>query len=166
MQRAGLGDAGVGVVGDVGRQLDGDKAVAAVAVDEHRTQHVERVGDVVDDHGPVRLSQGASLPCEGGELGVVVGRSGDGALEDGGVGGHPADALRHPPPQVALDKVRTSQVVQPRALAVHVVQEVQPGLGWPRGRGGQGVSPVGGRPDRQAEPTFVVPNMSTRRRTS
>ena len=53
VQLAGGQHGGVGVVGDVGGDLDADEAVAAARRLVQRREHVEGAVDVLQHHGPV-----------------------------------------------------------------------------------------------------------------
>ncbi len=55
VQRPGGFDAGAGVVGESGRHLQRHEAVRATARVVQRSQHAERIDDVVDDQLPVGL---------------------------------------------------------------------------------------------------------------
>ena len=59
------------------------------------------------------------------ELLVVVGRSLNGLLEDGGVAGEAADALVDEVAQLTRREVAALQVVEPRALPELVIQETE-----------------------------------------
>ncbi len=119
-QTTGLVERGLGVVGEVGRDLQADVAVAAAAAVVDRAQDVGDVLDVVDGQDLVGALGVEIAPARQLlELDLVVGRAGDRLLEDGGVGRDTAQAvLVQEPPQLATRDEAPPDVVEPHRLAV------------------------------------------------
>ena len=104
----GLLERPLGVVRQPRRDLERDVAVVAVGLVVDGAQDVGGELDVADGQPPVHLARGQALVRRCREVGVVVGRAEDRLLEDGRVGGDPAQgvlvdhpgelaALEHPP---------------------------------------------------------------------
>ena len=92
-QVAGLGDGAVGVVGQVGVDLQADEAVLAVQPVIERPEDVGGPLHVLHGQGLVDLLDGLARLGQGADSLVIVGAAGDGLLEDGGVGGDPLEAV-------------------------------------------------------------------------
>ena len=107
----------VGVVGERGRDLDRDEAVAAVVRVVHRAQHVGGGDDVVEHDVPVGVLDRQALPRARRQLLVVALAGADRLVEDGRVRRDAADAVvRDQLRQPTAGEQRAGEVVVPRAL--------------------------------------------------
>jgi hypothetical protein len=119
VQAPGLLDRGLGLVREVRVDLEGDPAVAAAALVVDAAQLVAGGADVVArEREEDLLRVGLAARDQLAELVVVGVALGDGALEDGGVGGDALDALVDQRAEVAVLHEGAREVVDPRALAV------------------------------------------------
>ncbi len=119
-QPLGLRDRALGVVGEIGRHFQADKAVAALGGVINRPQHVGGILDVLDRDGLEQIGHRAvALLQRLGNRGVIFVGTADRLFEDRGVGG---DAL-HPVGvdqllQVALGDEAAGEEVEPDRLAM------------------------------------------------
>ena len=119
-EATGLVDGGVGVVGEVGRDLEAHESVRTLALVVHGAQHVAAQLDV-GDREPLEdgLGVGLALGTEGADGRVVVGGAGDGLLEDRRVRSDAANAvLFDEAPQLAREQEVAADEVVPDALPV------------------------------------------------
>jgi hypothetical protein len=124
VQSRGLGDRGVGVVGQVRVDLQRHPAVTPSAVVPHRPQLVARGADVFAGERQERVLGADVLVGEHGQLGVVDVAVGDRALEDRRGRRDSGDAVAYQRGQFPVAHERPRQVVHPRAPA-KVAQAVQ-----------------------------------------
>jgi hypothetical protein len=102
------------VVGELGADFEADVAVEPAGLVVDRLQGVGGVGDVFDDEVFVNLAHALARLDEPAQLLVVVGRAGDGLLEDGRVRGDAAQVvLLDLLPQVAGREHGAADVVVP-----------------------------------------------------
>ena len=127
-QAPGLLDGAGRVVGQMGRDLQGDKAVPALAFLVDRQQQIRGPLDVLDGDLLEDFPRALARAGKGLERAGVVGRARNGLLENGRIGGQAANpvvldqALQAPGhDQTALD------IVVPHALALR--PQVQEGIG-------------------------------------
>ncbi|MBG9885502.1 hypothetical protein ABE10_02640, partial [Bacillus toyonensis] len=116
----GLRDGAVGVVGEIGGDLDRHATVDVAGGLPDGAEDVECVADVLGRGLEDRLLGGGSSPSELGDLRIVrgVGGVGDGVREDRGVRGDPDDVARGDEiREVPGCDARTGEVVQPDAHA-------------------------------------------------
>ena len=118
VQRGGLGDGGLRVVGQQRGDLEGNPPVHAVAALVGRREQVSGPPQVAQGEFEEHLLVGRAGRFPGRDVAVVVGAGLDGLVEDRRVGGEPGD-------RVLADVVReragveqaAGDVVQPQALA-------------------------------------------------
>ena len=120
VQPLGLGDRRVGVVGEVGVDLERDPAVARVLahIVPARAQDVAGRPDVVDGDGEEDLLRVALRLEHLAQLLVVGVALGDRALEDGRVGRHAVHALADERLELALLDEAAREKIDPDALPV------------------------------------------------
>ncbi|MFK4398648.1 hypothetical protein ABIF31_005205 [Bradyrhizobium elkanii] len=116
----GLRDRALGVHREIGRHLEADEAVAAVAVVVDRAQHVGGALDVLDRKVLEQVGDRAVAALEGlADRPVIFVGAADRLLEDRGVGCHAFDAVGLDQPlQVAVGDEAAGEEVQPDGLAV------------------------------------------------
>ncbi len=120
VETTGLGQGLIGVEGEVGRDLQADIAVGAVARLVDRAQHVGGGLDVGDRAALVEVDDpGVALVHHGLQGVVVLGRAADRLLEDRGVGGDAAQAvLVHQGLELPFRDEAPGDEVEPHGLAL------------------------------------------------
>ena len=109
-----------GVVGEIGIALHADEAVGLAGSIVDRAQHIGGTADVGE--GEV-VEHGADLDRTGSEqranFVVIFVRMAHRLFEDGGIGGHPLDAvLMHQLGEIAAAHQAAPEIVEPGRLAV------------------------------------------------
>ena len=120
VEAAGLGQRLVRVEGEVGRDLQADIAVGAVGSVVDRAQHVGGGLDVGHRAALVEVDDaGIALVHHGFQGVVVLRRAADGLLEDRGVRGHAAQAVRvHQRLELALGHEAPGDEIEPHGLTL------------------------------------------------
>ncbi len=134
------------VVRQPGEDLDRDEAVAAPRGVVEGAQDGERTAGVEEHQLPVRLLDRRAAADQLLELRVVGVARLDRLGHDRRVGGQAAHALGDEAVEATLGDVGTAQVVDPRALALLVVQLVQAGHDASSSAGGIGLGSQRSRP--------------------
>ena len=119
-QPLGFVDGALGVLGEIGRDFDADKAVGAMGGVVCRAQHVGGLLDVLDRQMLEDLADGPVLHLQHtGDGRVIFVGMADGLLEDGRVRGHPAQAVVIGELlQAALGDETAGQEIEPDGLTV------------------------------------------------
>ena len=160
----GLRDGLLRVVGEGGRDSDGDEAVLAAAAQVHGREHVAGGAHVFDGQALEDLRRVQALARELQDLLVVTPPGAYGPLEDGRVAGDAAEAVAvDHPSETAAGHELAADVVEPRALAESME------LGEPALGGGHGLhSPfasAGGHPGVVVVVSVTRAARCSRRRT-
>ena len=112
-----LVDRALGIVREKGTDLERREAVRSAGRVEHGTEEVGRVADVGDGQRLEDLASGLARLCQAHQLVVVVGRLGDGLVEDGRVRGEARDPCVDELSEPARLDHGTADVVVPDRLS-------------------------------------------------